>query len=116
MACVMAEKRFSYDPERIGNDLYAIPLPLHDGSPVNAYCVIGTDGVWLIDGGLAAEQSQKILREGLQTLGFEMKDVRGLLITHGHVDHVGAAESVLANDGEILAHRLEAREGRVLAW
>ena len=112
MALLM-EKRFSYEPERIAEDLYAIPLPLHDGSPVNAYIAIGDNGFWLIDGGLMSERSQTTLREGVRSLGFELeRDVKGLLVTHGHIDHVGAAEAVLETGGELLAHRLEVTEGR----
>lgn len=106
-------KKFSYEPERIADDLYAIPLPLYDGSPVNAYVAIGDDGLWLIDGGLNTEECQAILRAGIQSLGFDLdRNVKGLLVTHGHNDHVGAADAVLQSGGELLAHRLETREGR----
>src|SRR5438067_504426 len=109
-------KRFSYEPERIEDDLYAIPLPLHDGSPVNVYVAIAGDGLWLIDGGLGSDECQSTLRSGLETLGFSMRDVRGLVITHAHNDHVGAAEEVKANGGEILAHRVESTHGRNLPF
>jgi glyoxylase-like metal-dependent hydrolase (beta-lactamase superfamily II) len=105
-------KQFSYDPERIADDLFAIPVPLHDGSPVNSYVAIGDDGVWLIDGGLLSDRSQAILRAGIEKLGYRPEDMRGLLVTHGHNDHVGAAETVLEHGGELLAHRLEVTEGR----
>jgi glyoxylase-like metal-dependent hydrolase (beta-lactamase superfamily II) len=118
---VSGHQQFSYEPDRLADDLYAIPLPLHDGSPVNVYVAIGDDGPWLIDGGLASEHAQAVLRKGIASLGFDLeRDVRGLLVTHGHVDHVGAAETVLANGGQLLAHRVEATEGRKLffdeAW
>jgi glyoxylase-like metal-dependent hydrolase (beta-lactamase superfamily II) len=117
---VSPQKQFSYEPERIADDLFAIPLPLHDGSPVNAYVAIGDRGLWLIDGGLLSERSQAILDAGIQKLGHTIHDVRGLLVTHGHNDHVGAAETVLENSGELLAHRLEVTERRNLnfdeAW
>jgi glyoxylase-like metal-dependent hydrolase (beta-lactamase superfamily II) len=113
-------KQFSYDPERIADGLYAIPLPLQDGSPVNAYVAISSDGLWLIDGGLASERCQATLRQGIASLGYRLEDVRGLLVSHGHIDHVGAADAVLANGGELLAHRVEVTKGRDLnfdeAW
>jgi glyoxylase-like metal-dependent hydrolase (beta-lactamase superfamily II) len=106
-------KQFSYEPEKLADDLYAIPLPLYDGSPVNAFAAIGDDGVWLIDGGLASEVCQNTLRAGLESLGFRLEhDVRGLLVTHGHNDHIGAAAAVLDAGGELLTHRLEHSLGR----
>jgi glyoxylase-like metal-dependent hydrolase (beta-lactamase superfamily II) len=112
----MPAKHFSYAPEHLFDDLYCIPLPLHDGSPVNAYVAIGADGVRLIDGGLGTDACQATLAEGLQALGYGLGDVRGLLITHAHNDHVGAAQTVAGNGGEILAHRIEAADGRRLAF
>src|SRR5437870_4908846 len=109
-------KHFSYEPEHVSDDLYCIPLPLYDGSPVNSYVAIGEDGVRLIDGGLGTEECQAKLFDGLTTLGFSKADVLGLVITHGHNDHVGAAQTVLANGGEVLAHRIESTDGRRLAF
>ncbi|MBV9170680.1 MAG: MBL fold metallo-hydrolase [Chloroflexi bacterium] len=112
----MAVQRFSYEPERVLDDFYCIPLPLHDGSPVNAFVCTDHDGVWLIDGGLDSEHCQATLRDGLQKLGFSPSDVRGILITHGHTDHVGMAPTIAANGGTIAAHELEATVGRRLAF
>lgn len=112
----MADKRFSYEPERIADDLYAIPLPLHDGSPVNAYVCLSSDGVYLIDGGLDNEACQAKLYAGLSKLGYAARDIKGLIVTHGHHDHVGAATTVLDNGGELLAHRIEANAGRRQAF
>jgi glyoxylase-like metal-dependent hydrolase (beta-lactamase superfamily II) len=113
---VEVPKRFSYAPEKLSDDLYCIPLPLHDGSPVNAYVAIDDGGLWLIDGGLGTEECQATLARGLETLGFGLAAVRGLLITHGHNDHVGAAQTVIARGGELLAHRLESSEGRRIVF
>ncbi len=114
-------KQFSYAPERVSDDLYAIPLPLYDGSPVNAYVALGDDGLWLIDGGLGTEHCQAVLRAGISALGYDFeRDVRGMVVTHGHMDHVGAAQVVVDRGGQLLTHRLETSEGRNvgfdLAW
>jgi glyoxylase-like metal-dependent hydrolase (beta-lactamase superfamily II) len=109
-------KRFSYEPERLADDLHCIPLPLFDGSPVNTFVAQGDDGLWLIDGGLGTAECQATLARGLESLGFTLADVRGVLITHGHSDHIGAAQAVAANGGAILAHRLESSQGRRLAF
>ena len=110
-------KQFSYAPERLADDLFAIPLPLHDGSPVNSYVSVGRDGLWLVDGGLGSELAQTTLRTGVAAIGYDFgRDVRGLLVTHGHMDHVGAAQAVLDNGGQLLVHRLETTEGRDQAF
>lgn len=105
-------KQFSYEPEEIAPDLYAIPLPLHDGSPVNAYVVLDGRAAWLIDGGLGTPECQAVLAQGLAALGYSIKDVAGLIVTHGHTDHVGAAAPIHGQGGEVLAHRIEAESGR----
>ncbi|GAC1313022.1 MAG: MBL fold metallo-hydrolase [Chloroflexota bacterium] len=109
-------KQFSYDPEEIAPDLYAIPLPLYDGSPVNAYVALENRTAWLIDGGLGTAECQAILARGLAALGYDIKDVAGLIVTHSHTDHVGAAQTVRAQGGEILAHKLETGSGRDMGF
>ena len=116
MALRTGEKQFSYEPERLGSDLFVVPLPLYDGSPVNAYVCEGDDGLWLIDGGLGTKFCQDTLKAGLETLGYSMQEMCGLLITHGHADHIGAAQQALANGGALLAHREEATRGRDLGF
>ncbi|WP_410506166.1 MBL fold metallo-hydrolase [Mycolicibacterium mucogenicum] len=64
-----------------------LPLPLPDLTVVNAYAV-GTDaGVTLIDPGWATADSEAALIDGLHALGYEVSDVRQILVTHAHWDH-----------------------------
>lgn len=64
--------------------LYMIELP---GARVNAYLLDGADGCTLIDCGLP-EGPQKIL-PALRELGKGPRDVKHILLTHGHPDHIG---------------------------
>jgi glyoxylase-like metal-dependent hydrolase (beta-lactamase superfamily II) len=61
--------------------------------------VIGTGvlrsdrGVWLVDPGPTT--ALEGLRRGLDTLGLSFADVRGLLLTHIHLDHAGATGTIV---------------------
>ncbi|TPV52495.1 MBL fold metallo-hydrolase [Pseudarthrobacter phenanthrenivorans] len=68
---------------------------------VNFYLVESPDGLTLVDSGLPA--SWKTLDEALRGLGHSLDDVRALVLTHAHFDHLG------------LAHRLHTQFG-VPVW
>lgn len=83
----------------------ALPTPFPVG-PVNAYLLEG-DPLTLVDPGPAYGPAWRALRSSLDRLGHRLEDVRRLLITHPHLDHFGAAASVVAISGaEVLAHHL----------
>jgi glyoxylase-like metal-dependent hydrolase (beta-lactamase superfamily II) len=80
---------------------------LGDGA-VNYYLVEEPDGVTLVDAGLPAHRAQ--LTEALRSLGRSLGDVRALLITHAHPDHLGLAELVRAGSGaRVFAHPADAQ-------
>ena len=58
--------------------------------PVNWYLVEDADGVTIVDAGLPA--SWNSLGWALAELGRRKRDVRALVLTHAHFDHVGFAE------------------------
>ncbi|TDL11714.1 MBL fold metallo-hydrolase [Mycolicibacterium obuense] len=64
-----------------------LPLPLPDLKVVNAYVIIGNDGVTLLDPGWAVEESERTLRAALDSVGVQRTDVRRILATHQHWDH-----------------------------
>jgi glyoxylase-like metal-dependent hydrolase (beta-lactamase superfamily II) len=51
------------------------------------YCIVDTDGLTLIDCGLALA-TERVLRQ-LASAGYAPTDVKRILITHGHPDHIG---------------------------
>jgi glyoxylase-like metal-dependent hydrolase (beta-lactamase superfamily II) len=80
-----------------------------EGVPLTVYAIEGAHGVALVDCGIAPTPDQH-LRPLLRAAGADLEDVRWLLVTHGHHDHVGGAAAVrrARPDVQIAAHRLDA--------
>ena len=80
-----------------------LPTPFPVG-PVNVYLVEG-DPLTLIDTGPKADHSRSSLESGLGSLGYRIEDLRRVIITHHHVDHMGLAAEIVARSGaEIWTH------------
>jgi len=69
--------------------VHRIPLPLPtDGlRAVNVYAITDPGGLLLIDSGWAMEQTEKALAAGLRYLGYDLRDVTRIAVTHAHGDH-----------------------------
>lgn len=75
---------------------------------VNCYLIEDEDGVTLVDAGLPSMWS--MLLEGLEERGRGPGDVRALVLTHGHFDHVGFARRVQQEWGvPVYGHAADAR-------
>ncbi|MGI8588720.1 MAG: MBL fold metallo-hydrolase [Chloroflexia bacterium] len=73
--------------------------------PVNSY-IVDTDPLTLVDCGPNTDDAWDDLTAGLAAVGRTPANVRRLIITHGHVDHLGqAARIVEAGGAEVWAHR-----------
>ncbi|MFC2153016.1 MBL fold metallo-hydrolase [Actinomycetota bacterium] len=73
---------------------------------VNAFIVDGDEGVLLIDTGLPRQEG--IVIDALTGMGRATTDVVAILITHGHVDHVGGAAALVeASSGKLYAARAD---------
>ncbi len=72
--------------------------------PVNIYLIDG-DVPTLIDTGLNTDVAWEGLVRGLSTAGRGIKDIKRVLLTHGHIDHVGLCPRLLDNASpEIFIH------------
>ena len=73
---------------------------------VSCYLIEEGDAVTLVDAGLP--RVRPVLDRALAAIGRRPADVRALVLTHAHFDHVGAAASVQADWGvPVLAHPAE---------
>jgi glyoxylase-like metal-dependent hydrolase (beta-lactamase superfamily II) len=75
--------------EDLGSGVYRIPLPLPMAGlkAVNVYALIDSDGIDLIDSGMAVVRAREALASALASLGFALGDVSNYFITHVHRDH-----------------------------
>lgn len=87
-----------------------MPLPWDTISSVNAFAIARDDGVMLVDCGSAGDPTHReALANALGTAGLALSDVRLLVATHTHSDHVGLAAWVIQESGcRFLMHRASA--------
>ncbi|MBI4233306.1 MAG: MBL fold metallo-hydrolase [Chloroflexi bacterium] len=100
-----------------GHTLWAIGVPQDPPSPTGPtwVYVLDLDGVTLVDAGSAG--SFDALASGLKELGIGVKDVRRVILTHGHGDHDGATlQLVQASGADLWAHEMYAYLLSVDPW
>jgi glyoxylase-like metal-dependent hydrolase (beta-lactamase superfamily II) len=92
--------------EQLRTDLWSVPVPIPHGGLryVSAY-VLGLEGggLGLIDTGWGDAAAWDALRAGISSIGADIADVRGVLVTHLHFDHVGLAQKVREASGAWVA-------------
>jgi glyoxylase-like metal-dependent hydrolase (beta-lactamase superfamily II) len=73
----------------------------------NAYLWQDPDGLALIDCGIPGSGPE--IAEAIESLGHRREDVRRLVLTHFHIDHVGSAADIVTwGDVTVMAHRDDA--------
>jgi glyoxylase-like metal-dependent hydrolase (beta-lactamase superfamily II) len=98
-------------PEEIVPGLFRLSIPLPNDSlgSVNVYAVASVDGLRLIDSGWNAPEAYGALVDELRGLGMQVVDIKEILVTHNHPDHIGLAERLVQEAGaRLLLHRLDA--------
>lgn len=68
---------------------------------VNVIAIEGVDGLTLVDAGAAGTVGA--LRGRLRSLGYGLEDVRRVLVTHAHPDHVGGLPALVAAGAAVWA-------------
>lgn len=85
--------------------IFRIPVPIpfrQAGGPVNAYVIEEENGLLVFDPGLGTEKSQSALAEGFARIGRRFEEVNRIIISHGHIDHFGAAAWVAEQAGRAI--------------
>lgn len=73
---------------------------------VNWYLVDDADGLTVVDCGLPGYRGQ--LAGVLRQVGRQPSDVRALVLTHGHIDHVGSAGAIADTGATVYLHPADA--------
>jgi glyoxylase-like metal-dependent hydrolase (beta-lactamase superfamily II) len=92
--------------EQLRADLWSIPVPIPHNPlryvSVHAFALDG-GGLGLLDAGWGSDESWAALTAGLATIGAGIGEVRGVLVTHLHFDHLGLASRVREASGAWIA-------------
>jgi glyoxylase-like metal-dependent hydrolase (beta-lactamase superfamily II) len=90
--------------------IHTITLPVPwDLKSVNVHLVELDDGFMLIDSGVATAECFQILESALAEKDVKWADIRTLLLTHYHPDHIGLSWKILKLSGaRLVMHRADA--------
>jgi glyoxylase-like metal-dependent hydrolase (beta-lactamase superfamily II) len=83
---------------------------LGDSPVVNSYLLVDGRDVTIVDAGMPGQWSD-LLAE-LASIGRSLDDVRALVLTHGHSDHIGFAERARGRGVPVSVHELDAALAR----
>lgn len=84
-----------------------LPIPF-ELDHVNVYLVRENDGWLLIDSGIAGNASFDALMAGLAAHSITIPQIRTIVLTHMHPDHIGLASQLIEMSGaRLLMHRAE---------
>lgn len=74
-----------------------LPLPIpYAVGPVNSYLFLDPEPT-LVDCGLKTDECWQALNVGLAEHGLTVRDIKRIVITHAHVDHIGLAGKIVAH-------------------
>lgn len=97
--------------------IHQITLPLPAGPGAVHVYAIRSDPITLIDTGVNIPDCRAALVDGLKRLGLRVRDIRRVLLTHAHVDHIGLAGWVQEESGaEVYLHPDEAAKAEMAPW
>jgi len=110
---------FAQGPSRIAEGVYLLAIPFPQGwfaaeSPMATLCYLvrQRNGWLMVDAGMNHQAGFGSLCRQLGALGIPLKDIRWLVVTHFHPDHLGLAARIAAASGAALV--MHQRDWRVV--
>ena len=88
-----ARETWYADPARVFDNLYFVGGKVH-----SAWALTTSDGIILIDT-IFPYNSEELIVGGLRRLGLDPKNIKYVLISHAHSDHIGGAEMLQTRYG-----------------
>ncbi len=92
-ATAVPRERWYTEPAQVFDDLYFVGGKLH-----SAWALTTSDGIILIDT-IYPYNSEELILGGMQKLGLDPADIKYIVISHAHGDHIGGAEIMQAASG-----------------
>ena len=84
-------ENFRTEPVKVFDNMYYVGEKMQWGASPSAWAVVTSEGIILIDTMFEDSFEPQILG-GFEKLGLDPADIKIVLITHGHRDHVGGAK------------------------
>ena len=98
----------------LGVRIYQIPCQVFETLSARVYLLLGAGPPTLVDAGSSLKLSVRQILAGIETVHSEFgenvrsADIRRILISHGHVDHVGGLPELLRQmPAEVAVHALD---------
>ncbi len=92
-AAAPARDKWYAEPAKVFDNLYFVGGRIH-----SSWALTTSDGIILIDT-LYPYNSETLIVEGLQKLGLDPRNIKYVIISHAHGDHIGGAEMLQSRYG-----------------
>lgn len=86
LAGLPAEPQAVIEPTKLFDNLYYFGF-----NTVGGWALTTSDGIIIIDALNSAEDAEKVLVPSLQKVGLDPRDIKYVIVQHGHFDHLGGA-------------------------
>jgi len=83
-------KRFRTEPVKVFDNLYYVGEKMQHGASPSAWAITTSDGIILIDALFSNSVEEQIVG-GLKKMNLNPNDIKYVLLSHGHADHIGGA-------------------------